>query len=129
MSRRRDWYAEFREFENPIKIRVGNGEEIMAFGEGDINVETFVNNECIPCTIYGVLYAPTMNYNLFFVKTSAKKGIDFSVKNNGKLCVFTKNECVVAAGVETDSLYVMKMRVCEPSKIACNVNKVESLQT
>lgn len=71
MARRRDWFYEFEEFKTPVRVKVGNGEEIKAYGKGKIQIETFVNSESVPGMMYDVLYVPDLNRNLFSVKVVA----------------------------------------------------------
>lgn len=127
MSHRRDWFHSFEEFESPVKIKVGNGEEICAYGKGNIEIETFVNSDWIPGTMYGVLYVPCLKQNLFSVKVVAKKGVNFSITNCGKHCSFTRNNNVIATGSDSGNLYKLDARVVKPKECYV-VNKVDTLQ-
>lgn len=83
MTRRCDWFSSFEEFEKPLTVRVGNGEEIPVYGRGNIEIETLVNGQWISGMIGNVLYVPCLKRNLFSVKVAAKKGVDFSLTDHG----------------------------------------------
>ena len=127
MTNRYDWFVEFQEYAEPSVIRVGNGEEMIVQGEGSIDVETIVNEKYVPCTIFNVLYVPGLLCNLFSVKKTAKKGINFTVDSNGERCIFTKNNEVIAVGAEVGSLYKICLRVILPKAVLTAI-KPDSLQ-
>lgn len=127
MTNRSDWFVKFRQFSEPMKILVGNGEEIPALGIGKVQFETCIGDKRLPGTMYDVLYAPELKQNLFSVKVVAKKGINFMLTDNGKRCVFLQNGKTVAVGIESDKLYKIDIRVLLLTKTYI-VNKIESLQ-
>lgn len=117
MSRRRDWFCDYENFETPVMIRVGNGDETPAYGKRNIEVEMFVDGCQIPGMIYDVLYVPRLKRNLFSVKVAAKKGIDFSLRDHGQRFVLMRNEETVATGSENGDLYKLNMRVVFPKEV------------
>lgn len=74
MSNDRSLFDEFEKLNEPILVKIGNGQEISAVGKGTIQVEMLVENEWLP-GMYDVLYTPEMMCNLFSVERSAKRGI------------------------------------------------------
>ena len=125
MTNRREWFSDYQEFKTPTSIKIGNGDNIFAYGKGNIEIMTVVNGEGIEGTMYDVLFVPDLNQNLFSVKVVAKKGINFSIAENGKKCLFTRDNIVIATGSDSGNLYKIDMNVLEPKN--CNlINKVDS---
>lgn len=52
MSKRRDWFSTFQEFEEPVKIGMGNGTDMTAYGKGNIDFFIYRDNEQILGTIF-----------------------------------------------------------------------------
>lgn len=127
MTSRREWFTAYRSFLEPLKIYVGNGEKVLAVGQGNIQIETRTDNQWSQGVMYDVLHTPGMKHNLFSVRAAAKKGIDFQISNNGKECVFIRKNKVIAVGIEAGKLYRIDLRVVT-SNIACTANNVNNLQ-
>lgn len=52
-----DWFSTFEEFAEPVNIRLGNGNNMMAYGIGNIVIETYVNdNKWIVGTMNDVFF-------------------------------------------------------------------------
>lgn len=99
----------------------------MAEGQGNIQIETNVSGKWSKGILYDVLHVPGMKHNLFSVQKAAKKGVDFSLRNNGKKCIFTYKNEIVTVGIEIGKLYKIDLRVTA-SSVACVANKVDTLQ-
>jgi hypothetical protein len=127
ISNKREWFREYTEFVDPKPVYVGNGDQVLAMGSGNIDVETFDGKEWIPATLHEVLFIPDMTKNLFSVKISAKKGVDFILSDNGSKCLFKRSNKVIAVGIEADNLYRLKLRVISP-ETACVAYPSETLQ-
>lgn len=127
MTNRREWFFEYQQFSDLVKIYIGNGEKVSALGQGNIRIETNVKGKWSKGILCDVLHAPDMKHNLFSVRASAKKGVDFSLRNNGKECIFTSKNKVVAVGVEIGKLYRIDLRVLT-SSTACTARKIDTLQ-
>lgn len=127
MTSRRSWFSEFRQFSVPTKIRIGNGEQLFALGQGEILIETYVGGAWIPGMLYDVLFVPDTKQNLFSVKVAAKRGVDFVISDRGRRCEFLRNGTVVATGAEVGKLYSISMRVL-PSKAMCVANQLDTVQ-
>ena len=84
MTNRREWFSDYQEFKTPTSIKIGNDDNIFAYGKGNIEIVTVVSGEGIEGTMYDVLFVPDLNQNLFSVKVVAKKGINFSIADTGK---------------------------------------------
>ena len=93
MTGRQEWFSFFEKFDNTVKIEIGDGTYMDAYGKGKIKVETFVDGKWVACTMNDALYVPGMNRNLFSIRSVAKRGIDFCILREGKNCMFfTKSE-------------------------------------
>ena len=87
--------------------------------------------------MYDVLFVPNFKQNLFAVKVVAKKGIDFSITNNRKQCLFIRDKEIVATSLDISNLHKINMRVivqkdCNLSNSASlkdNVDKLDSYGT
>ena len=75
MCPRREWFENFSEFVEPVKIWVGDDSELVATGSGDI--ETNVGR------LTKVYFVPNLCANLFSVSAACDQGIDFKFDNNG----------------------------------------------
>ncbi|CAK9814081.1 Retrovirus-related Pol polyprotein from transposon TNT 1-94 [Anthophora plagiata] len=127
MTYQRELFCDFEEFEVPLDVKIGNGENISAYGKGSIEVETIVNGEWIEGVMHDVLFVPGLRQNLFSVKVVAKKEVNFSITNCGKKCLFTRDGTVIATGTDSGNLYKINLRVILPKK--CNlIEKVDKNQ-
>ena len=75
--------------------------------------------------MHDVLFVPNLKQNLFAVKDVAKKGIDFSITNNGKQCLFIRDKEIVATG-HIGNLYKINLRVIIQKD--CNLSNSASLK-
>lgn len=127
MTYRRDIFTKFEKFEEPITIRLGNGELTPAYGKGNVEIETYVDGKCILGTMYDVLFVPKLSQNLFSIITVTRKGIDHAITEYGKKCVFSRDGIVIATGSIWGDLFKVNLRVVKPK--ICNVaENVKSLQ-
>lgn len=67
------------------------------------------------------MFVPKIAHNLFSVRMAALKGVDFVVKNNGKQCMFLRNEKLVAMGLQADNLYRIILRAIQPVESSADV--------
>ena len=108
-----------------MKIEIGDGTFMDAYGKGKIKVETFVDGKWVACTMNDVLHVPGMQRNLFSIRSVARRGIDFCILREGKNCMFLQNQKIIARGSVIGNLYKVDMRVIIPS--VCNLsNRAES---
>ena len=96
----------------------------MHLVRGEQKLKFFLNNEW-PMIKHEVLSIPSMKRNLFSVKYVAKKGYRFQHNDNGKLCVFSCDEKVIATGSDIGNLYKINIcvlgPVCDLSIIQANI--------
>ena len=134
MTNRREWFCDFEEFTSPVDIKIGNGDSMYAYGKGNIEIDTFLEGGWKAGIMHDVLFVPNLKQNLFAVKVVAKKGIDFSITNNGKQCLFIRDKEIVATGSDIGNLYKINLRViiqrdCNLSNSASLKNNEDKLDT
>ena len=65
MSHQKDLFINYKKYENPIEVRIGNGATIFSYGKGDISVLCFDGENWTSKTLLNVLYVPDIKLNLF----------------------------------------------------------------
>lgn len=85
----KDWFIEYEEFHQPIKVRFGNGSFIYAEGQGNINVLGFNGSTWCERHLLNVLYVPEIHLNLFSQNTVLDKGLVMTADRSK--CEFQKN--------------------------------------
>ena len=100
----------------------------MAYGQGDINVETFVNGLRLKNKLTDVQYTLDVLENLFSVPSAGSKGVEYWL--NGKVCKIIKNGETIATSERHYGYYKLNMRViCANVQVeACVARKLDSLQ-
>ena len=120
---KRELFTVYEPFTDPEKIILGNGSNMLAFGKGKIDVELDVYGKIQKGVMHDVLFVPDAKHNLLSLKQTTKKGITFSVVDNGTKCSFTRGNSVIATGSEYGSLFKINMRCIIP-KFCSVANKV-----
>lgn len=96
MTGRRDWFKDYKEFQEPISIKIRNGVEIKAHGKGHINVSVNTGSKWEEKYLKDVMYVPKLAYNLFSMGSVLDKQMKF--ESNEKGCRFVKGKRTVALG-------------------------------
>ena len=75
MTCRRELLTDYKEFENPEKVSLGDGRFVDAVGVGNVHLKMlFKVSEPKKSVMYEVLYVPKLACNLFSVRAAASKG-------------------------------------------------------
>ena len=75
MTHKREYFTDFKEFDRPEKVHLGDGRVVEAVGVGNIRLKmTFKVSSPRPATVYDVLYVPRLTCNLFSVRAATKRG-------------------------------------------------------
>ena len=90
MTKSKDYFVTYTSFNTPKPVTFVNS-VMMAYGEGHIEVESFVNGVCLSHTLKKVWYTPDVVKILFSVPAAADKGIIVSPTVNE---VIEKQPCV-----------------------------------
>ena len=77
MTKSKDYFVNYTSFNTPKPVTLGNKGVMMAYGEGDIEVESFVDGQCLNHSLKNVWYTPDVVKNLFSVPAAADKGIAY----------------------------------------------------
>ena len=111
MCNSQNLFVNYKNFDQPITVTVGNKEAIQAVGRGDIKVKAFVGKKIFHKVLESVWFVPGLAYNLLSVGQTTDKGIEF--KANSKGCVFLKENRPMLFGkrLGEGSLYELKMEV------------------
>lgn len=105
-------FEDFKAFQEPTSIKLGNGVEIAAHGKGHISVSVCTGSKWEEKYLEDVIYVPKLAYNLFSMGSTLDKQIKF--ESNEKECRFVKGDRTVALGERKERLYAMKMKVIKP---------------
>lgn len=118
MCHRQEWFENLEKVS--LKITIGNGEQIMARGKGDINILAYDGNQWIRKRMVNVLFVPDIHLNLF----SSGKAMDngYQLRSDNKRCELLKNGNIVAVGVRRDRLFEMMFKIEETETNETNAN-------
>lgn len=114
MCKRREWFTDYVELQQPIGITIGNGQKMYAIGRGNIRIQSFDGSKWIDGTLYDALYIPKLHRNLFSSIQAIDKGC--KVYTDRSKCEVTKNGRTVAVGARNGNLFHMKFKVKQPQK-------------
>lgn len=110
MSPTRSWFVNYTALAVPIKVRVGNGEIILAKGRGDINILSYDGAKWQEHHLSPVLHVPDLHYNLMSMSSALDKGLKFG--SDKQQCWLKSGEDIVAVGDRYEDLYKMRFRIC-----------------
>jgi hypothetical protein len=60
MSNQRRWFQNFKHYQEPKFVRIGNGKLIPAIGSGNIDILAYNGKNWIPKFLSDVLYVPNL---------------------------------------------------------------------
>jgi hypothetical protein len=129
MSNQRRWFQNFKHYQEPKFVRIGNGKLIPAIGSGNVDILAYNGESWIPKFLSDVLYVPDLTYNLFSLGATLDKGIQY--QSDDRTCRLFKGGNVVAVGERRNKLFEMKFRsrISNPESQANAAASVDSLQT
>ena len=111
MTNERNLLVNYREFQTPEKVGLGDGRTVNAVGIGNVHVNmTFKVSKPKKAVMYNVLYVPKLACNLFSVRAAAVKG---NFVKFGRTRCWIKNEKGELRGMGSlsDKLYRLD---CKP---------------
>lgn len=109
MTYRRDWFVDYDEFDQMMKVRIGNGSHIYAKGQGSINILAFNGTKWIRKHLENVLYVPDIHLNLFSQNTALDKGLQLT--GDSEKCTFVRGNEVVAVAVRVKNFFKLRFKV------------------
>ena len=96
--------SNFREFQHPSQVYLGDDKAIFATGQGSVKIACYDESYPITLTLENVLYVPKLRKNLLSVAAIAKKGAE--VKFDNKTCTVIKDKRTLVIGhIVDDRLY------------------------
>ena len=128
MTKSKDFFVSYTAFSEPKPVTLGNRKLMLAYGQGNIQIETLVNNEWKKYYLKDVWYTPDVVKNLFSVPTAADKGLEYWLDQWS--CRITKNDETVVVGKRHGGLYRLILKVIPPESPAevYVASRVDSLQ-
>ena len=105
MTREKELLSNYREFEKPEKVALGDGRMVEAMGVGNVRViMVFKVSEPKRSVLHRVLYVPKLACNLFSVRATASKGN--VVKFGRSRCWIRRSDGkLLGMGSQTGKLY------------------------
>ena len=113
MTKSKDYLVNYTSFNTPKPVTLGHKGVMMAYGEGDIEVESFVNGVCLSHTLKKVCYTPDVVKNLFSVPAAADKGITYHLDRFQ--CSLVKENTTLVVGERHNGLYKLHLHAVLPS--------------
>ena len=112
MTREKELLTDYREFEKPEKVGLGDGRSVEALGVGNVHLSMVFNvSDPKRAVVHQVLYVPKLACNLFSVRAAAAKGN--SVKfSHSKCWIRDRNGKLRGMGSLVDKIYHLN---CEPA--------------
>lgn len=130
MTKTKEFYSTYNDFVEPQKIMLGNNKVMLAYGQGDIKVETLVNGQVQQHVLKDVWYTPDVVKNLFSLPSAADRGLQYWLDKNS--CKVIHNGATVVEGerINGRGLYNLLIRVVIPDEHAKMflASKTETLQ-
>ena len=125
MTREKGLLLDYREFEKPEMVGLGDGKTVEAVGVGTVRMKMLsrVSNHT-QCVFQHVLYVPRLACNLFSVRAAAAKGntVKFGI---GKCWIRDRDGKLKGMGTLVGKLYQLD---CEPVTVEC-VSVVSQLKS
>ncbi len=109
MSHRKEWFADYVEFEVDLPVRIGDGSYIVAKGVGTIDIWAFDNNVWCRRHLADVLYVPEIHLNLFSQGKALDK--DMTLTSDKEKCKFVRDGITILVGIRESNLFKLMFKV------------------
>ena len=93
-------------YDEPKKVKVGDGKYVEALGEGTIDLEVRIGSKVKIRRLKNVLYVPSLAYSLLSVGKATTAGLTVSFANNMCTITDTKRK-IIAVGNKAGDLYFL----------------------
>ena len=106
MANSADEFDELKLYSEPSQVKVGNGKYVDSMGEGSIKFQMIVDSAIQFCTLFTVLFVPSLAFNLLSVGKAVEAGnsVEFADK---KCNIRNKKSKVLASGTKMGGLYYL----------------------
>jgi hypothetical protein len=130
MTKTKEFYSTYNDFVEPQKIMLGNNKVMLAYGQGDIQVETLVNGQVQQHVLKDVWYTPEVVKNLFSLPSAADRGLQYWLDKNSCKVIYNGATVVEGERINGRGLYNLLIRVVIPDDHAKMflASKTETLQ-
>lgn len=109
MTNRREWFIDYKKFDQPVQVRIGNGSVILAIGKGNINILAYNKVDWIEKHLSDVLHVPDIQLNLFSSNCALDKGL--KLISDHQTCELVKDGHTVVVGERESRLFKLKFKV------------------
>ena len=118
--------SNYREFEKPEKVSLGDGRTVNAIGVGDVHVKMeFRVSEPEYSVMYQVLHVPKLACNLFSVRAAAAKG-NFVKFGQSRCWIRDSSGRLRGMGSLINKLYMLDCKATPSEQVALASSKPES---
>lgn len=125
MTHSKSWLCNYKELQDPVKIRIANGAIMEAIGLGDINIKAFDGKRWSDGELKNVLFVPGLKCNLFSISSVTEKDYTFQIERN--CCMVLKNEIVKILGKREGKLYKLLIKYEEEAFLGSYTNRIYDL--
>ena len=115
--------TDYKEFQTPEKIGLGDGRQVDAVGAGNVHLKMLFNvSQPKMSVMYRVLYVPELACNLFSVRAAASKG-NFLKFGRSRCWIRDGNGKLCGMGTMIDKLYQLDCEVVPSAEAATLATK------
>lgn len=141
MSAHREWFINYEKLSRPVSIMIGDGNQLDGVGVGDVTLEAYDGEEWKQVVLKGVLYVPSLGFNLVSVGQILDKGFQqeadskvskFVDPKTGKTVVMAKREgnlfkMLLRREENTDCTFIMSIRTWHERLAHQNIKYVRNI--
>lgn len=110
MTFHKEWFVNYIELEQTVKIIIGDSSQLEAIGIGDIELEAFDGNKWYPIILKDTLYVPRITFNLVSVSKLLDKNYIQSADSSSSIFKTKNKQQIVAIANRNGNLYEMMFR-------------------
>jgi len=124
MCNKLNWFSEYKAYDQPKTVSVGDGSEVAVMGVGNVKIVANIEGQRVNGTLTNVRYIPVIATNLISIGAASKQGIVATFEKSK--CKLSKNGVVVLVGHRlTDNLYEVDMNAAAKDQDAALLMKGE----
>lgn len=124
MTMNRHWLDNYKDFKEPVPVRVGNKEVIYGIGSGTIDAISYVGKQQIEVTLYDVMLVPDLSDNLFSAGVADERGLTYRA-GRGIIEFMDGNEVILRGVKQGSNLYKLGLKVTEYAKVSKSERSLE----
>lgn len=109
MSHNKEWFQNFKEFDEPDGVRIGDGSILPVVGCGNISIMAFNGKTWIHRFMENVCYVPDLHVNLFSGITAMDKGLELIADKDG--CQLIRDGETIVSGVRQNRMFKLQIKV------------------